>query len=61
MYVIHMYGVEPDRTGSAGDYDAILDTPTTQIFPFLLAAFPRARVIHTVRDSLASRISVSRA
>jgi hypothetical protein len=36
-----------------GDYDAILDTPTTQIFPFLLAAFPRARVIHTVRDSLA--------
>ena len=40
-----------------GDYDAILDTPTTQIFPFLLAAFPRARVIHTVRDSLAWLVS----
>ena len=33
-------------------FDAILDTPVPQLFPFLLAAFPNARVVHTVRDSM---------
>ena len=32
-------------------YDAVIDTPVAQIFPFLLATFPNARVIHTYRSS----------
>lgn len=34
------------------NYDAVLDMPVTQFFPYILAAFPRARVLHTVRDPL---------
>jgi hypothetical protein len=34
------------------NFDAVLDTPAPQLFPFLLAAFPNARVVHTVRDSM---------
>jgi len=33
-------------------YDAVLDLPIAQFFPYILAAFPMARVIHTVRDPL---------
>ena len=32
--------------------DAIVDEPTAQIFPFLLAAFPNALVVHTVQEPL---------
>lgn len=32
------------------NYDAVLDMPVVQFFPYILAAFPRARVLHTVRD-----------
>ena len=30
-------------------FDAVLDTPIPNIFPFLYAAFPNARIVHTVR------------
>ena len=30
-------------------FDAVLDTPIPSIFPFLYAAFPNARIVHTVR------------
>ena len=33
------------------DYDAIVDTPVAQLFPFILAAFPNAKVVHTVREA----------
>ena len=32
-------------------FDAVLDTPIPQMFPYILAAFPNARVLHTVRTS----------
>ena len=31
--------------------DAVMDEPYTQFFPFILAAFPNARVLHTVRSA----------
>lgn len=39
----------PERLAS---YDAVLDTPIPDLTPFLLAAFPNARVILTERDAL---------
>ena len=33
-------------------YDAVLDTPVPQLFPFILAAFPNARVVYSVRDPM---------
>lgn len=33
-------------------FDAVSDMPIPQFFPFLLAAFPNARVLHSVRDPL---------
>lgn len=57
-YRAHIYQASPheyvhlDFVRALRDYDAILDTPAPQLFPYLLAAFPNARVVHTVRDSL---------
>ena len=48
----HQYA-EIDLPRLLHKFDAILDTPVPQLFPFLLAAFPNARVVHTVRDSMA--------
>ena len=33
-------------------YDAVFDTPVSALFPVLFAAFPNARVVHSVRASL---------
>ena len=33
-------------------YDAVVDQPHTQFFPLIFAAFPNARVLHTVREPL---------
>ena len=33
--------------------DAFLDDPIPQLFPWLFAAFPNARVVHTTRDPVA--------
>jgi len=33
-------------------YDAVADMPIPQLYPFILAAFPNARALHTVRGSL---------
>ena len=52
-----MASVEPSEYGGIDfvrllePFDAVLDTPVAQLFPFILAAFPRARVLHTVRDA----------
>ena len=52
--------VDLDLPRLLSPYDAVLDTPFPQIFPWLLAAFPNARVLHTVRDPqawVASRLA----
>ena len=33
-------------------YDVVSDVPVPQLFPFIFAAFPNARVLHTVRDAM---------
>ena len=33
-------------------YDALLDVPIPELLPWLLAAFPNARIVHTTREPL---------